>query len=161
LEQFSAPPAPVESTARGFVKPADYYSSPPEQRGRGIPPSLQMGCGLAGLGFMALLFVGANFVSTEGAGKFLGMLFGRLKGELVGMTSGDVSPEQKAALERQMEILIQRTERNELNLVRVQPLLKQMNEFVRDQKLTASEVAQLTTLLEQLNAPVPQQSGTR
>ena len=161
MEQFPAPPAPFEPVRRAFMKPADYYSTPPEVRGKGIPRAMQIGCGAAGLLFIALMFIGANFISTEGAGQFMGMLFGRLKGELVGMAASDVSADQKAALEQQMEILIRKTERNELNLVRLQPLLKRMNELVRDQQLTPSEIAELTSMLRDLNATQPPKPLTR
>ena len=60
-----------------------------------------------------------------------------------------------------MEILIRKTERNELNLVRLQPLLKRMNELVRDQQLTPPEIAELTSLLRELNATQPPKPATR
>jgi hypothetical protein len=148
------PPLPVEERRGcGFQKPADYYSAPPGQRGKGIPRGMQIGCGVAGLLFIGLMFLGATFLSAEGAGKFMGFLFGRLKSEISAMTAADVTAEQKQALDRELDVLIRKTESNDLNIVSLQPLLREMREAVVDNRLSPDEVTRLTRILRELNAP--------
>jgi hypothetical protein len=151
-------PPPLASEARPgcrFQRPADYYSAPPARGGRRIPRGVQIGCGLAGLIFVAVLFVASTFVTSEGAGQLLAFLFGRLQGELLTMDAPDVSDEQRKALDAQLETLIERAERNEVNLVALQPLLRRMNESVRDKRLTPEEVGDLTAILEEINQDRP------
>jgi hypothetical protein len=143
------PPA-TQAPRRGFQKPADYYSSPPSSRST-LPAWVTMGCGVAGLLAMVLMFAGANFVSSSGAGKFLSFMFTRLQGELGTMMTSEVSQEQRDELSFEMDRLIKGIERNDVSVVALQPLLRRMNEMVSDQKITPPETAELTTAIRRVN----------
>jgi hypothetical protein len=140
----------IEPPRRGFQKPADYYSSPPTGRST-LPSWVPVGCGLAGLLLMAMMFAGATFVSSSGAGKFLSYMFSRLQGELGTMMTSEVSQEQREELTFEMDRLIKGIERNDVSVVALQPLLRRLNEMVSDQKITPPETAELTTAIRRVN----------
>lgn len=148
-------PASTDSPSRSgsFQKPSDYYSTPPQPAGKsGCPKWVPLGCGLGGCLVVILMFAASTLVMSNGGGKVLDFVFSQIKEELPQLISPNVSPQQRLELERQIDVLLQKVDRKEVNLVSVQPILQKLQRAIGDGEITPDEAGEIITVLRKVNS---------
>jgi hypothetical protein len=141
---------PETSEKRGFVWPADYYSS--ATPAPVLPSALAYGCGGASLLVLLIIFVGGAFVSGSGLSSFMDMAIGMSLGEMRGMYAAEVTPARKQSLEAEIEKMRERLRGGKVSIVALQPFMQNLQSAVADRKLTAQEAALLEESARKISA---------
>ncbi len=141
---------PETSEKRGFVLPADYYSSatPPPVLPRGVA----YGCGAASAVALLIIFIGGALVSTGGLIQLIDLSLGSSLGQVRGMYAKDVTPAQKQSFESEVEKMREGMRTKKVSLANVQPFLQGLQSAVSDNKVTAQELQQLEATTRKINA---------
>lgn len=134
-----------------YQRPADYYATPTEQK-KGCGKSTAIGCGLAGCLVLVLMFVGGALLLRGGMGKIVDFALARLDKEAIGMMSQEVTPEQRAAFQRELATFRRNAIDKRLQLVQIQPILQELRDTSNDNVLTPDEVENLTNSMRELNS---------
>lgn len=142
-EPFSDPasePAPLPQ--RRFRWPSDYYSSAtPEPI---LPQWAAYGCGAAAVVVLVIVFAGGAFLGGGGLHQFMDFALGMSLGEMRGMYTSEVTAAQKETLDKEMEAMRAGLRDKTIAVKSIQPVLQTMQKAVKDEKMTPSEVEQLT-----------------
>lgn len=125
-----------------FVRPAEYYETP--ERTRVLPKWLPMGCGIASIAFLIIIFITGAFLARGGSGRLLDKVFGQMQSEIDGQFTKDVSAAQRQAFDTEMNALRAQIRASRLNLDKMQPMLRTIREVSDDDKITPDEAKQLT-----------------
>src|SRR5688572_26282178 len=132
---------PETNEKRGFVWPADYYSS--ATPAPVLPRAVAYGCGAASLFVLLVIFAGGAFVSGSGLAGFMDMAIGMSLGEMRGMYAAEVTPARKTSLEAEIEKMREGLRNEKVSVVKLQPFLQNLQGAVADRKVTAQEAALL------------------
>lgn len=105
---------------------------------------------------MILMFAGATLLMSQGGGKLLRFVFSQIKSEIPELVSADVTPAQRQELDRQLQILLQRIDRKQVNLVTVQPVLQKLQSTIGDGSITSDDANEIISALRALNEKPPE-----
>jgi hypothetical protein len=141
---------PETSEKRGFVWPADYYSS--ATPAPVLPRGVAYGCGAASLLVLLVIFVGGAFVSGSGISGFMDMAVGMSLGEMRGMYAAEVTPARKKSLEAEIEKMREGVRSEKISVVKLQPFLQNLQGAIADRKVTAQEAAVLEESARKISA---------
>ena len=158
MENSSTPPPPppphVPPPPPPAPTPAQYYegtAAPAPGEKKGCPKGLAIGCGAGGCLLLILLIAGTFFLFRDGGGGLISGLLGPLQSEVVNLAASDVTPEQKATFEREMQRLRDGLDSGDVALTRVQPVIDQLRGAVGDRSVTSEELDRLNELLLEVN----------
>jgi hypothetical protein len=133
--------APETSGERRFVWPADYYAS--ETPAGVVPRWAVFGCGAAALVTFLLIFAAGAFLSSGGMVEFMDMAVGMSVGEMKGMYSSAVSPEQRKELEAEIEAMRAKVREKKIGVPAMQPFLEELRRASADNTITSDEATRL------------------
>lgn len=136
-------PEPV-STPDRRQWPADYYASATPDPV--LPRGVSYGCGALSVVVLLVVFLGGAYVSKEGLGKVMDMGLGMSLGDMRRALAPEVTAEQKATLEREVEAMREQLRTNGIPAGKAQPFVQALDKAMRDDKITPAEVEQLTKL---------------
>ena len=134
---------------RRFLRPADYYSSATPTRA--FPRWVSLGCGGAALVILIIVFAAGIYLSRGGFGEVVDLSFGMTMGELRGMFQPDVTAAQKTALENEIKALRENV-RGGAAVARLDPVLQAMKRSMKDRKVHAAEVEEITDAARKFNS---------
>lgn len=138
-----------------FHLPVDYYSSPEEKRPI-FPRAVPVGCGIASVVFLLVIFIAGAIVAKHGLGSYMDPLIGMMADEMGPMYTRDVTPAQRNALNGEITRLRENVRTGKLPLPKLQAVMSSLREAIGDQKLTPAEVESLTRQMHDANnAPPP------
>lgn len=146
----STPPAPAETQT---VMPAEYYSTPPSEAQRIVPRGVVLGCGIASIVAVLLIFAVGAFLARGGMATFLDFALGQTLGEVRGCYASDVSDAQKQAFEGELEELRKRVRAETLPVARLSPVLTELQTAIKDRSVRAEEVERLRGRIREAAAP--------
>ena len=142
-DPFSDPASdPATPPQRRFRWPAEYYSTATPTAL--LPQWATFGCGAAAVVVLVIVFAGGLFLGSGGLSQFMDFALGQSLGEMRGMYTAEVSTTQKETLDREMEAMRVRLREKTIAVKDIQPVLQTMQKSIRDDKMTAAEVDQLT-----------------
>ncbi|HYK05898.1 MAG TPA: hypothetical protein VE974_29415 [Thermoanaerobaculia bacterium] len=141
---------PETNEKRGFVWPADYYSS--ATPAPAVPSALTYGCGAASLLVLLVIFAGGAFVSGSGLSSFMDMALGMSLGEMRGMYAAEVTPARKQSLEAEVEKMREGLRGGKVSIVALQPFMQNLQGAITDRKVTAQEAALLEESARKISA---------
>jgi len=141
---------PETNEKRGFVWPADYYSS--ATPAPVLPRAVAYGCGAASLLVLLVIFVGGAFVSGRGLSNFMDMAIGMSLGEMRGMYAPEVTPDRKKTLEAEIEKMRAGLRNERVSIVHLQPFMQNLQSAIADRKVTAREAAVLEESARKISA---------
>jgi hypothetical protein len=144
-----SPPPPPPSLP--FRRPADYYSTPVDDRRRLFPRGVTIGCGSVSIVVVIALFVLGGMAANGKFGSLFGLVFGQLQVELQGQFTKDVTPAQKAAFNAEMKTLLDHLDKSAVPLDRLQPLMRTVRDVSGDGKVDGKEVERLVAALREVN----------
>ena len=131
-------------------RPADYYASATPQRV--LPQWATYGCGGVALLALIVVFVGGAFLAGDGLPQLMDMAFGMTMGELRGMYTKDVTPAQKAALEKEIATMRKNVREEKIFVQSLQPVLRAIQKATGDEKVNAQEIDTITKAARTANA---------
>lgn len=146
----SEPPTPASSLP--FRRPADYYSSPPEEARPIFPRWVPFGCGSGAIVLLIVVFAIGIAASRGGMGELLELMFASMQGEIDKMFTPEVTAPQKATFDAEMKRLRDSVGANRVSIERLQPLLRTIREVSEDEKVTPAEAVRLTQELRDVNS---------
>jgi hypothetical protein len=141
---------PETSEKRGFVWPAEYYST--AAPAPVIPSGVAYGCGGASVLVLLVIFIGGALVSGNGLSGFMDMALGMSLGEMRGMYTAEVTPARKQSLEAEIEKMRAALRSGKVSLVKLQPFMQNLQGAISDRKLTAQEAALLEDSARKISA---------
>jgi hypothetical protein len=141
---------PETNGKRGFVWPADYYSS--DSPRAVFPRGLVYGCGGAALLVLILLGVAGIFLSAGGFADLIDFTVGMSLGELRSQITKDVTAGQKTAFEAEVERMRENLRNEKVSVTALQPFLEQMRSVASDRKITPEELTRLQASAHKINA---------
>jgi hypothetical protein len=141
---------PETSEKRGFVWPADYYSS--ATPAPVLPSALAYGCGAASVVVLLIIFIGGAFVSGSGLASFMDMAIGMSLGEMRGMYAAEVTPARKQSLEAEIEKMRAGLRGGKVSIVALQPFMQNLQSAITDKKVTSQEAALLEESARKISA---------
>lgn len=97
------------------------------------------------------MIAGTFFLFRDGGGGIISGLMGPLQTEVVNQSASDVTPEQKATFEREMQRLREGLDNGDVPVTRVQDLIEMLRSAVEDRTVTSEEMDRLNELLLELN----------
>lgn len=99
-----------------------------------------MGCGIAALAFVVLIFAGSAIVSaTGGVNKIFAMMIDVTHQQLSPMYAKDVAPAKRKEVDAAIDGISKDLGNGRVGLQQVQPLLEAMKDAVADQTVTNPE----------------------
>jgi hypothetical protein len=142
---------PPELSVRRTTWPADYYSSAtPEPV---LPRWAALGCGAASVLLLAIIFGGGILLSTGRFTDLMDLMIGMSVGEMKGMYSEDVSSEQRASLDAEIERFREGLRKDELPFTALQPFLEAMRNATKDGTVTPEEAEYLERVASRIGTP--------
>ena|SRR5687768_11569577 len=141
---------PETNEKRGFVWPADYYSS--ATPAPVLPRTVAYGCGAASLLVLLVIFVGGAFVSGSGISNFMDMAIGMSLGEMRGMYAAEVTPARKKSLEAEIEKMREGLRNEKVSIVNLQPFMQNLQNAISDRKVTPQEAELLEQTARKISA---------
>ena len=133
------------------MRPADYYSGPSPVAV--LPRGVTLGCGIAALVALLIVFAGGAFMSSGGLVTMMDMGLGMTIGEVRGFYTKDVTAAQKKELEAALEALRVSLRNGKTSVTRLDPVLQTMRKAIADQKVQPAEVDALTAAARMAAAP--------
>lgn len=152
-----ASPAGEPVAASGsWTRPADYYAAPPSAptEKKGCPRWLIFGCGGAGCLVIVLLILAGAWAVRGGGTRLADMVFSRVEKEADRLFEADVPQEERALFKEQLGQLREYVADERLELTGLQGVLGEMNQAIRDGRLTRQEVQDLNEMLQEVNDSV-------
>lgn len=140
----SETPTPQRVPDRSFRWPADYYAAPLSEVRPVFPRWVPYGCGAAAVAFFLLLIGAGIALSGERLKGFLDLMIGMTLGQMKPMYQSDITAEQKAAFDREVEAMREKLRNSQISVQHVQPFFQQMQKAVGDEKVTSEELEKLT-----------------
>jgi hypothetical protein len=131
------------SGQRKFPLPAEYYSTPPGDRRPLVAPWAPMGCGIASIVLLLLVFGGGYLAAHGGAAKLMELLLARSRADIATMYSRDVTPAQRKQLDLEMSALQKNIAARRVKLEALQPILRDMRDAMLDNVVTSEETNRL------------------
>lgn len=141
---------PETEQRRRFQWPADYYST--ATPAPVLPQWAALGCGVASVVILVLVFAGGAFLSRGGFTDFMDMALGMSIGEMKGMYGDDVTPPQRESLDAAIESMRQSLREEKISVASLQPFMQEMQKAVSDEKVTASEAQALEATARRITA---------
>lgn len=141
---------PESSEPRGFVRPADYYSSP--AAAPVLPRWLAFGCGAASVGVLLMIFAGGALLSGGGFAKFMDLAMGMSVGELRGAYAAEVTEPRRKSLEAEIGKMRENVRGEKVAVTALQPFMEQLRSSISDKRVTAEEAAKLEEAARKINA---------
>ena len=141
---------PETNEKRGFVWPADYYSS--ATPAPVLPRTVAYGCGAASLLVLLIIFIGGAFVSGSGISSFMDMAIGMSLGEMRGMYTPEVTPARKKSLEAEIEKMREGLRNEKVSIVNLQPFMQNLQNAIGDRKVTPQEAELLEQTARNISA---------
>lgn len=139
-----------------FQMPGDYYSQPPAVSptgNRGCPRWIPIGCGLGGCLVLILMFVGVIAMSRGASSPRFSLWFvERMETELRGMMTPEVTPQQRAAFDREFNTLKSGIKNERVKFLQLGEWLELTRSVIEDRKVTPQEVESITASLQKLNS---------
>ena len=156
-ENFDSAPVvaePVEPQARPLpvLLPTAYYSTPPGDRPPLFPAWVATGCGSISIVLVVVLFAAGYVGAHGGLATLMAWFFTQSRSELSGMYAKDVTKEQKAAFEREMNAMQANLKDKRLGADKLQPFLTDMRSAMSDGRVTPQEIDRMTGDLRTANA---------
>ena len=112
-----------------------------------------MGCGLAAVLFIAILFIGGTVASHGGMGRGMDFLLGMMQDEMESMYAADVPQPSRKALESEMNNLRANIRSERVKVAKLDPVMSTLREAISDRKITNEEVEKLRTRIREANTP--------
>jgi hypothetical protein len=145
MSELSPPSeAPAPHSRRPFRLPADYYSSPATDVRPMLPRGVPIGCGIASIVILVLLFSAGAFFARGGAGNFMGFIIEQTLTDIEGKYAKDVTPAQRRDLAAELNRLRDNAGKDRVKLPQMQPILESMRDVLRDGTVSSQEVDALT-----------------
>ena len=141
---------PETNGKRGFVWPADYYSSDAPRAV--FPKGLVYGCGGAAALVLLLLGIAGIFLSAGGFADLIDFTVGMSLGELRSQMTADVTAGQKTSFEAEVEQMRENLRNEKVAVTALQPFLEQMRSVSSDRKVTPEELTRLQAAARTINA---------
>lgn len=136
-----------------MLRPADYYSGPSPVAV--LPRGVTFGCGAASIVALILLAAGGAWMASGGIVDVMDLSFGMTMGEVRGMYTADVTPEQKKELEEAVESLRDNLRNGKVPVANLNPVLQTIRDGIADQKMQPADVEALTAAARKAARPVP------
>ena len=156
-ENFEAPPTVPEPSRepirRGVPLPAEYYSTPPGDRRPLVAEWVPIGCGAVSVAILLAVFTGGYFAAHGGASSLMQWVISQSRSDISRIFAKDVTPQQKKTFDAEMAALEKNIAAKRVGITALQPFLRDMRDFMLDQKVTADETRRLITDLETINRP--------
>ena len=156
-ENFEAPPTVPEPfrepIRRRFPLPAEYYSTAPGDRRPLVPEWVPLGCGGVSVALLVVVFTAGYFAAHGGAVSLLQWLISQSRSDITRLFTKDVTAAQKQTFDAEMTKLEKNVTSKRVGIQSMQPFLRDMRDFMLDQKVTADETQKLITDLETVNRP--------
>lgn len=160
-EQVPPPPPatpagdPVAASG-SWTRPADYYAAPPPapSEKKGCPRWLIFGCGGAGCLVIVLLVLAGAWAVRGGGAKLADVVFSRVENEADRLFEADVPQAERDRFKEQLGQLREYVADERLELTGLQGVLGEMNQVIRDGRLTRQEVEELNEMLQEVNDSV-------
>ena len=93
---------------------------------------------------LIIVFAGGLFLGGGGLSQFMDFALGMSLGEMRGMYATDVTAPQKQTLDRELEAMRAGVRDKTIPVKDIQPVLQTLQKAIKDRKVTAAEVEQLT-----------------
>ena len=135
---------PVGTSPRSYRLPAEYYTAPVADVRPLFPKWVPIGCGTVSAVILVILFVGGAIVSGPRLAQMMDFVVGTSLGELKGMYTKDVSAQQKAQFDAEVNRLREGLRSDKVSVQNLQPFLKAMQSAISDKSVTPDELAKLT-----------------
>ena len=134
----------TNASQRSFRVPADYYAAPLSEVRPIFPTWVPWGCGAAASLFLLILFVSGALLTGPRLNALIDLTLGMTLGELKGMYQKDVTDAQKTSFDAEVKRMRQNLTASKISAKDIQPFLQGVQKAVKDDKVTAAEVDQLT-----------------
>lgn len=134
-----------------FSWPSDYYSSATPQPL--LPRWAKYGCGATALLVILLIFTGGAFLAGGGFVDFMDLVLGMSVGEMKGMYTSSVTPDQRKALDAEIERLRVNLREGRTSIASLQPFLEEMRKTTGDNTVTPEEAERLRISAKSAAAP--------
>ena len=122
--------------------PAEYYAS--ATPAPVLPRWAAYGCGAAAVLVLIVVFAGGLWLNSGGFAQLMDFTFAMSLGEMRGMYTPEVTPEQKDAMEREIETMRANVREKGISAGAMQPVLQTIQKAIKDEKLTPAEVDEIT-----------------
>lgn len=133
------------------MRPADYYSGPSPVAV--LPRGVTLGCGIAAVVALIVVFAGGAFMSSGGLVMMMDMGLGMSMGEVRGFYTPDVTAAQKQELEAVIESLRANLRDGKTSVTRLDPVLQTMRKTIADERMQPSEVEALAAAARKAAVP--------
>lgn len=120
-----------------------------------LPRGVTFGCGAASIVALILLAGAGAWMASGGIVDVMDLTFGMSMGEVRGMYTSDVTPQQKKALEEAVESLRENVRNRKVPVAGLNPVLQTMQKGIADKKMSPAEVEALTAAARKAAQPVP------
>ncbi len=149
----STPTVPPQSPR--FRLPAEYYAAPAPEARPLVSRGVRIGCGVASLALLLILFAGGAIVGRHGLGKLMDPLLGTMADEMGAMYTKDVTTAQRDELTREITRLREGIRDGRVPVQKLDPVMSNLREAIADQKLTPAETDKLAKLIHGINSAPP------
>lgn len=140
---------PESDGARRFIWPADYYSS--ATPAPVLPQWAAFGCGAAAALFLIVVFAGGYLLSNGGFNEFFDLAIGMSVAEVKGQYAAEVSAEQKASIDREVDLMRNNLREGKVSIAALQPFLQTLRNVSSDKRVTRVEAGQLQSAAHEVN----------
>jgi hypothetical protein len=148
---------PPDTSSRSRLRtPYEYYASPETKRPI-FPRGLGLGCGIASVLFLLVIFIGGAVVARNGLGRFMDPLLGMMADEMDPMYTKDVTPADRKALADEITRLRENVRSGKVPVARLQTVMTSLREAISDQRITPDEAQSLTKQIHETNTTPPAQ----
>ncbi len=144
----------TDSTSRSRRTPFEYYSSPDAQRPL-FSRRIGVGCGIASLTFLLVIFIAGAVVAHHGLGRYMDPLLGMMADEMGPMYTKDVTPAERKALSDEITQLRENVRTGRVPVAKLETVMSSLRKVIEDQHITPSEAQSLTRELHQTNTAPP------
>ena len=154
-ENFEAPPTVLEPSRepirRRFPLPAEYYSTAPGDRRPLVAEWVPLGCGGVSVALLLAVFTAGHYAAHGGAVTLMQWVISQSRSDIARIFAKDVTALQKNTFAAEMTELEKNIAAKRVGIGAMQPFLRDMRDFMLDQKVTADETQRLITDLETMN----------
>ena len=134
----------------GFQWPCEYYSSAMPRPV--LPQWAPFGCGAASVLVLLLVFAGGALMSSDRFLDFMDFAIGMSISEMKGQYAGEVSAEQKNALDSEIARMRKNLREKKISMQTMQPFLRHLTEVTSDSNVTALEADSLLGVARKINS---------
>jgi hypothetical protein len=123
-----------------------------------FPRGLGIGCGIASVAFLLLIFVGGAVVAHQGLGRYMDPLLGIMADQMEPMYTKDVTPAERKTLAGEITRLRDNVRLGKVPVAKLESVMSALREAIKDERITPAEVQSLTRQIHDTNT-APTKTG--